>query len=215
MAYITSLLIVSAGKVSQFVTHDVVDFIGVSAVFQTATESRPITNLMTSFLVINLFFSGAGSISSTVRMVYAMGRDGSFPFGTSISKISTKNQTPVYAILATIGLDILLVLLQLISTTAFQVITSLSTIGFQLSYLIPILLRVTYFRLKFPDCNFNLGDCGLPLGIVSCFFLGTTSILFTFPTDPDKLNWTPIILSGIGAFAAIHWYFSARHQYVK
>jgi amino acid transporter len=82
-------------------------------------------------------------------------------------------------------LDVLLCMLPLISETAFTAITSLATIGYHISYAIPIILRLTVARKTFKQSEFNLGILSVPMGWISVVWLLTTSILFLLPIHFD------------------------------
>lgn len=93
-----------------------------------------------------------------------------------------KNKTPVAMIFLVFVLDTLFCSLPLISTTAFDAITSITTIGYSISYMIPILLRITYARKSFERSDFHLGKFSIIFGIISVSYLFFTSLVFLFPT---------------------------------
>lgn len=212
LIYILGLLYATAYDVKSFAESNAPEFLGISTVFQI-TGGKTIGNILTAFLVVNFFFSGMSSLTVTIRTTFAMSRDNCFPFSQYVRKVSTKNQVAIYAILAVFLMDVSLVMLQLVSTTAFQAITSISTIGYQVSYAIPIILRVTYFRDKFPKADYDLGIWGVPAGIISSIFLISTSVLFVLPNDPKSLNWAPIVFVMTIFVAGTYWMVSARHWF--
>ena len=65
---------------------------------------------------------------------------------------------------------------------AFNAIISITVIGFQISYAIPILMRVTYQRNSFLRTDFNLGRFGVAAGWVAFVWLFGTSCIFFWPT---------------------------------
>ena len=101
---------------------------------------------MTCMLMINIFFAGFSSMTVTSRIGFAMARDGGLPFSKFFYKLNPKTLTPDRIIFLVFVADVLLCLLPLISETAFAAITSISSIGYQISYAIPILLRLTVSR---------------------------------------------------------------------
>eukprot|EP01036_Dinobryon_divergens_P036791 gene36791-47973_t len=78
-------------------------------------------------LVINVFFAGMSSVAVTGRITYALSRDGAFPFSEYLSWM-----------------------LPLINEDAFISITDTATIAFQVSYAIPITLKLLYENKDFP-----------------------------------------------------------------
>lgn len=116
---------------------------------------------MTTLLIVNMFFAGFSSMTVTSRIGFAMARDGAFPFSQTLYKVNSKTKTPDRIIFLVFVLDVLLCLLPLISTTAFEAITSVSAIGYQISYAIPILLRLTVSRDTFKKSSFDLGRASI------------------------------------------------------
>jgi amino acid transporter len=85
---------------------------------------------MTTLLIINIFFAGFSSMTVTSRIGFAMARDGAFPGSNLLYKINPKTKSPDRIIFLVFIMDIFLCLLPLISTTAFEAITSISAIGY-------------------------------------------------------------------------------------
>lgn len=104
---------------------------------------------MSVFLAINVYLGGFSHMTVTTRIVFAMTRDGALPGSKYIYGVSGKNKLPLKSILFVFILDSILVLLPLISDTAFSAITQISTIGYSTSYAIPIILRITVARNTF------------------------------------------------------------------
>jgi amino acid transporter len=85
----------------------------------------------------------------TSRIGFAMARDRAFPYSQLIHRVNKKTKAPDAAILVVFILDVLLCLLPLISQTAFEAITGVAAIGYQISYAIPIFLRLTVGKSTF------------------------------------------------------------------
>lgn len=147
-----------------------------------------------------------------------MARDGVFPFSHYLRWIYQRTQTPLACIIFVFCIDCVLLLLQLISTTAFSAIIATSTLGFQISYLIPISFRCTTAHKTFPLGDFNLGRFGLPIAFISCIWLAITSLFMFFPAEypvtTDNMNYTILVVGILGVIASIYWILSARHWFV-
>lgn len=141
---------------------------------------------MTSMLIINIFFAGFSSMTVTSRIGFAMARDGAFPGSKVLYKINQKTKAPERIIFLVFIMDLLLCLLPLISKTAFEAITSISAIGYQISYAIPILLRLTVSRTTFKKSAFDLGAWSFPIGWIAVIWLFLTSLIFILPTRLDE-----------------------------
>lgn len=107
---------------------------------------RPGALAMSILLAINVYLGGFSHMTVTTRIVFAMSRDGAFPGSKYIYGVYGKSQLPLKSIFFVFVIDSFLVLLPLISDTAFSAITQISTIGYSISYAIPIILRVTVSR---------------------------------------------------------------------
>lgn len=59
---------------------------------------------------------------------------------------------------------------------------SSSVIGFYLSYIVPILLRITSGRDKFKPGPFNLGSWSITIGTIACSWSTFICVLLMFPS---------------------------------
>lgn len=179
---------------------------------------------MSILLAINVYLGGFSHMTVTTRVVFAMSRDGAFPGSKYITGVYGKSQLPLKSILFVFVVDSIIVLLPLISDTAFSAITQISTIGYSISYAIPIILRVTVSRKTFVQGPWNIGKWSVPNGIISSIFLVATSICFFFPTAFDEnmqqtledFNWTIVVFGGALVIAGTYWFLpkslgGARH----
>ena len=147
-----------------------------------------------------------------------MARDGVFPLSSYLRWIYKGTQTPLANVIFVFFVDCLLLLLQFVSSTAFAAIIAIATLGYQLSYFIPILFRCTTARKTFPVGEFNIGRFGVPVALVSSLWLGITSTLMLFPTSypvtKDNMNYAIAVVTAVLGVAAVYWLVSARHWFV-
>ncbi|KAI8876756.1 amino acid transporter [Backusella circina FSU 941] len=145
------------------------------------------------FVMLSIFFCGAALTLGSSRMVYAFARDGAVPFSNFMHTLNPKTKTPVNAVWANVIVAGVVGVLYMINSTAYEAIVSVNTIGSQLSYLVPILLRITASRNKFTPGPFNLGRFSTVCGIISCLWLTFTCALFITPTTApitaDNMNY--------------------------
>lgn len=168
---------------------------------------------MSLILAINVYLGGFSHLTVTTRVVFAMSRDGAFPLSKYISGVSGKSQLPIKSIFFVFVIDSMLVCLPLISDTAFSAITQISTIGYSISYAIPILLRVTVSKTTFRQGPWNLGRWSVVNGRISSTFLVFTSFCFFLPTSFDEnmeqtwenFNYTIVVFTGALIIAATYW----------
>ncbi|CAF0949281.1 unnamed protein product [Adineta steineri] len=188
------------------------------AVFQSVLPHEGGALALTILLIVNLHFAGTSSMTVTSRIGFAMARDGIFPFSKQLRWIWERKKIPLVNVIFVLTIDTLFLLLQLVSETAFSSIIAVTTLGYQISYLMPILFRCTTARHTFHLGEFNLGRFSIPTAIISCIWLSITSILmffpFEYPITKDNMNYAIVIIGGVALIASIYWIFWARHFFV-
>lgn len=173
--------------------------------------------IATCLLVVNLFFAGVSSMTVTSRVAYAMARDGALPFSAWTRQVKY-NQLPVNAVLQVFLCGSLLLLLPIANSTAFAAITSITVIGYQISYAVPLWLRLTISRHSFvPSPNFSLGRFSRPIGTVAATWLTLTALLLLLPAEAPitaaNMNYTVLVVLAVFVLAAANWVFVARFHY--
>ena len=175
---------------------------------------------MTWIVLINIFFAGISSVAVTGRITYSLMRDKAFPYGELLSQVHPTYKSPLYSILFVCIIDCVLQLLPLIpknGDTAFESIVGLSTIGFQVSYAIPILLKLIFQPKDFPVTPLALGWLSRPLGVVSCLWLFGSSFFFFFPTihpvTNQNMNWLTVVMAGVFVMCALNWHYNSQYTF--
>lgn len=170
-----------------------------------------------ALLTIMFFFAGASSTTVTSRIVFALARDGGIPGYSWLYHVSSKTHAPIrccFFVAFTAGL---LMLLPLGSSTALSAITGSATVGYQLSYAIPIILRCTSRSTWVPGV-WNIGRWSLPCAIVAALWQVLSSLVFfwpvVYPVTKDNMNWTVVVVFGTMSVAALYWFVSARYRFV-
>ncbi|KAI9288839.1 amino acid/polyamine transporter I [Umbelopsis sp. AD052] len=166
------------------------------------------------FVMGSIFFSGSALTLGSSRMVYAFSRDGAMPFSKYLHSLNDKTKSPVWAVWFNIVVAGLLGLLFIINSTAYTAIVSVNTIGSQLSYFFPILLRITISRKTFVSGPWKLGVFAVPLGVISCLWLLFTCVLFILPTvapiDAENMNYAILPFVVIMGASTLYYYLFAR-----
>ncbi|KAG1450589.1 hypothetical protein G6F56_008307 [Rhizopus delemar] len=164
------------------------------------------------FVMLSIFFCGSSLTLGSSRMVYAFARDGAMPFSSYLH--SLHNQSPVIAVWFNITVAAIVGVLYMINSTAYDAIVSVNTIGSQVSYLVPILLRITASRNKFQSGPFSLGKWSLLVGWVASAWLIFTCCLFitptTAPVTPDTMNYAVVPFGAIMFFSMAYYFIWGR-----
>lgn len=117
------------------------------------------------------------------------------------------------------AIAVLLSLINIGSTAAFNIITSLGTGALLSSYIVSISC-VTLKRLRgepLLPSHFSLGRAGLPLNIFSVLFLTLAFVMTFFPTVPHPgpavMNWNVRVFGVVVVFSVVYFLVRGRHRY--
>jgi amino acid transporter len=86
--------------------------------------------------ILAMWFCGLAALTSVSRIIFALARDNGMPLSSLWRKVSDRRKTPGHAI----WLSSTLALAAMMYSRAYSVVTSISVIGFYLSYIIPVYL---------------------------------------------------------------------------
>jgi len=171
-------------------------------------------------VLINIFFAGISSVAVTGRITFALTRDKAFPYSDFLSRVNPLIKTPVNSIMFVFVVDALLQLLPLDTsngTIAYNSIIGLATVGWQISYAIPILLKLIFNPKDFPLTPLSLGRFSAPCGWISTLWLLGSSCLFFLPTESPvnehSMNWLVVVVSGTAFLCGLNWIFNSQYNF--
>ena len=160
---------------------------------------------------VAMWLCGLSSITSMSRMWFAFARDGGMPGYKLISQIHPKWRTPMWSIVIT---SILAVLLTVYSAV-YSVIVAVSTTALYLAYGIPILLNIRNKTRNSGEYTtpetapWSLKKWGLILNWLAVAWIVFITVLFSIP--PNELaGWSIIIM---GVFMFIYWQVDAKKRF--
>ena len=110
--------------------------------------------------------------SGSIRLMFAMGRDGCLPFSESLSKVSSRTKTPILATLVCGFGAVIILAMNIQFPKVFELITSIAILWANLAYWIVVALqlknRIKSARLGADtDARFKLGKWGFPVNILA------------------------------------------------
>jgi amino acid transporter len=124
------------------------------------------------------------------RMAYALARDNGLPGSSWLKIVDEKSKNPEHAVSLIFVIEAILCMIPLVSLQAFKTLAQLCTIGLQLSYLIPIGVRL--YVMLHPSYSstqakspYSFGKLSLPSHIIAFLWLSVTTILFFLPFQRD------------------------------
>ena len=153
-------------------------------------------NIIAIIIFGGMWLCGLSSITSMSRMWFAFARDGGMPGHKLISQINHRLRTPIWSILITSTLAVLIC----IYSAAYFVVTSISTITLYLAYGIPIFLNWRNKRQKKGEYTtpetapWSLKKWGPFINVVSFVWIIFITILFCLPPN-ELVFWTMILLT--------------------
>jgi amino acid transporter len=158
-----------------------------------------------------MWLCGLSSITSMSRMWFAFARDGGMPGHTWISRIHPEWHTPVWAIIITCTLAVLLT----VYAALYSVVVALSTTALYLAYAIPIYLNVRNKMRRRGEYTmphtapWSLGRWGVLLNWVAILWVVFITVLFSIP--PNELAGWSILL--LGVFMVLYWHVDAKKRF--
>ena len=133
--------------------------------------------------------------SGSVRLMFAMGRDGFLPFSESLSKVSSKTKTPILATLLCGLAAIIILAVNIQFPKVFELVTSIAILWANLAYWIVVALQLKNRFILFKsgietDARFKLGKWGFPINILALIWSTFMVINVSWPrTATYGVEW--------------------------
>ncbi|KAF4440937.1 hypothetical protein F53441_12156 [Fusarium austroafricanum] len=189
-------------------------------IFLDATKSKAGASVMSMIITCTAIAATVAGVTSTSRTLWAFARDKSTPFDAYLSKVDKRLQIPVYSVVLVTVLQMLLGLIYLGNTTAFNAILSMSIIGMYASYALPI-IAMLFARKSLITSNgfgpFKLGKAGPVANIISLVWITVVIIFSTFPSarpvTPQNMNYSIVVLAGWLVSGIVYYIFRGKYKF--
>ncbi|KAJ5092972.1 hypothetical protein N7456_008833 [Penicillium angulare] len=184
-----------------------------------ATGSIAATNGVAAIILIMEVCSAISILATASRQTFAFARDNALPFSNALAHINKRTQIPVTSVLVSTIITVLLSLINIGSSAAFNAIASVMIAALFTTYILSIGAFIRARRLPggIPPSRFSLGWLGMP---INCFAVAWLcfSIIFTFfPTasnpTPVDMNWSILVFGVVVIFAIIQYLVHGRRIY--
>lgn len=152
-------------------------------------------------------------------MSYVLARDDGLPCSSYLKYLNPDSKSPQLLILMIFVIESAACCLSLYSTSAFAALLQISTVGLEISCLIPILLRLyqqctVTSKSELAIGPFSLGSFSIPVGLLSALWLLYTTIALFLPQRQDPVlgitwatfNYTCIMVGAILFLAGLFWW---------
>lgn len=173
-----------------------------------------------TIIVFLLIFAGNITVLATAsREVFAFSRDKGFPFSRWLSKMEQKRHIPFNAVYFTSILSGVICLINLGSTSGFNIVVSLNLLALMSTYMLSIGC-IALKRLRgepLPPARWSLGRWGLPINIFAFFYSGFAVVFSCFPTelpvDTTSANWAPAVWAGVLVLSILTYFIHGKKHF--
>ncbi|KAF9537967.1 hypothetical protein EC957_007406 [Mortierella hygrophila] len=189
---------------------------GIKIILSTIGDSTG--TVFVVFVLTAIFFTGLMRLSTATRTVYSFARDGGVPHSSYWNHLHPRRKIPQrVSWLVTIACMCCIFPFFWGNSVAFQWISSLGCITANISFLVPLCMRLTREgSLHFIPGNFTLGRFSKPLHIISIIWLAFLSLTLalpsTLPVTKNNFNYAPVVLAVLTIIFAVSW-FKARTDF--
>ncbi|KAK4665160.1 uncharacterized protein QC763_510710 [Podospora pseudopauciseta] len=188
-------------------------------VFYNAVGSYGGVTAMTCIMIIMASCGVVNNIATSSRQLWAFARDRGVPFSGWFAKVHPRLGLPLNALGASYVFAVLLSLINIGSTVAFNILTSLGVGALLSSYAIScgcIAVKRIRHEPLLPR-SFDLGRTGLVINVLSVSFLVFTFIMTFFPPVPEPtlemMNWSILVYGTVVVFSVVYYIVRGRLRY--
>ncbi|KAE8352422.1 amino acid/polyamine transporter I [Aspergillus coremiiformis] len=189
-------------------------------IFYAATKSNAAaTGLMMMFILPGCvaLFNGLASVT---RLTWAFARDEGLPWSNYFVHISSRHRIPLRALMLVSTISVLLALITIGSTTAFNALLSLTSLAQYISYLVPIVFLLMK-RIRAPQevrwGSFRLGHWGIPVNAFAIIYAIYIIIFLPFPPNypvtAQNMNYSAPVFLAVVLFATVDWFVRGRKHW--
>jgi len=164
--------------------------------------------LFSGLAAMAMWFCGLSAVTWSSRIIYAFARDGGLPASGFWRRVNAGHQTPAPAI----WLCVVLGFLAAVYSGAYAVITSISTIGLYLSYILPVWLnwRARRTERQLEPGPWHLGRWSLPVNLLAMGWVVFLCIVLSIPDNFRTGKSILALLAGLGL-----WYWLRERHHFK
>ncbi|KAJ5825833.1 hypothetical protein N7474_002971 [Penicillium riverlandense] len=214
MNYFTALPMIVVYEFCNVDPKSLLDPVGGQPMIQlmlNAFRSLPLTAVTGAIVIYGFFLASASSLITWSRLYWSFSREGSLPFSRTMSKLTSRDSLPVYALCWNTVLLIAIGAISIGSTTAMNALLGAANVCIISAIVTAFGLALYKGRKTFdPDRWFNLGRWGNAIfwlaTLWSIFITVMLSMPLYLPVTPVTMNWTCVVFGGVVVIATIYWF---------
>ncbi|KAF8154304.1 amino acid transporter [Crassisporium funariophilum] len=152
------------------------------------------------------------------RATWSFARDKAIPLHKFWSKVNHPlGDVPLNAYLLSLAVQLLLGLIFLGSTAAFNAFVGVAVICLGASYAMPIAISLANGRKDMEDCPFSLGRWGFAINLFAVLWTAFEIVLFSMPAvipvTQISMNYASVVFVGFAAISAVWYLINGRSNY--
>lgn len=207
------------------------------SIFRHAVGSTAGATVMSVIILVMCFSATTGCLASASRISWAFARDRGLPGWNYLRIVHPRTSIPQNAVLVTVVISIVLSLVNIGHTAAFNGVISISIAGLFGSYLIAsalLLYRRVTGAIHTRDDNDDIltntiggkltwgpwrlrGAFGIANNAFSCAYLTYTFFFSFWPPSrevtPETFNWAVLVFTVVVVFSVVYYMTWARKTY--
>ncbi|KAI7186116.1 amino acid transporter [Hortaea werneckii] len=182
-------------------------------VFLAATNSKGGTVALVSIIAALNICANLSVVAAGSRQTWAFARDNGLPFSSTLRKITTiGTPIPLYSVFASLIITVVVSLLNLAGSTAFNSVVGLLSgsggVSYSISRSCVLWKRITGQPL--PHAPFRLGIWGIPINIIAvayCIVLTTMSFFPMFAAvSVETMDWGIAMFGGATILCMVYYF---------
>ncbi|KAF2786422.1 amino acid transporter [Melanomma pulvis-pyrius CBS 109.77] len=189
-------------------------------VYYQATGSKAATNLFVIMIAIIIFIAFFNVFASVSRLLWAFSRDNGLPFSHVFAKVHPTLRMPINSLILIGTCLMLLALINIGSSTAFNAFISLPALGLYISYFFPIFFifirRMTRSQ-PIPYGPFKLGVFGPFINLGAMLYIIFIVIWMPLPSflpvTSENMNYAGPLIGAVIVGALADWCITGRKRF--
>ncbi|KAJ8690507.1 hypothetical protein PTI98_011932 [Pleurotus ostreatus] len=167
-------------------------------------------------------FCAISICTAASRATWAFARDKALPFHRIFSRVNNDPSSyfpeiPLNAFLLSTLIQVLLGLLYLGSSAAFNAFVGVAATCLGASYAMPVAINLMHGRTHVKGAPAYLGRWGVPLNVLAVlwtlFLVVIYSMPATLPVTRSSMNYASAVFVGFGAISGVWYMISGRYHY--
>lgn len=191
-------------------------------IFHQAVKSTGGATAMSAVVLSLMIFASIAVLAAASRMTWAFARDNGLPGSRYISQVEPRSKLPLYSVGLSVCITMLLGLINIGSSAAFNAVASLVVSGYLGSYTLPILLLLRKKLFNPSSVHYGPFTLGRRFGIFcNVFGLAWIAIVMTFSFFPsvrtdlslESMNWSCLLWGGTMIIGVASYFGYLRGRY--